>query len=326
MRPRTTTPPRVTIGLPVYNGERFLPAALKSLLSQSYADIEIIVSDNASTDRTWAICEDFAAQDRRIRLLRNAANIGATANYNRLVDSAHGAYFKWAAHDDNCRPDFIAECVAALDAAPSAVLSYPSTVVIDGAGSVITNYRDGLHLPSLDAAERLRTYLKMNFLRQQGMCNPIFGVVRLDALRRTRLIQNFIGSDRILLAHLTLLGGIIELPSYLFERRVHGFTSTMANRRLSKLTQWFSGENTGASRRLPEFDNFLGLRIKQVRSIARAVDELVDEPRLRRRCRRVLFGELVTDPKWLYRDLKYSLGLRPSPSMIMQSLGRREAV
>jgi glycosyltransferase involved in cell wall biosynthesis len=305
----------------VFNGERHLEQALRSLVDQTFPDLEILVSDNASTDRTWEICQDFAATHRCIRLLRNPTNLGASANYNLLVAQARGNYFKWAAHDDNCRPTFIAECAGLLDAEPAAVLCYPSTLIIDDAGRVLSRYRDRLHIDAPAPADRLRLYLRRNFLGQHGMCNPIFGLVRVELLRRTRLIQNFIGSDRTLLAHLALLGRIVETPSYLFERRIHARTSTMANRHSSTLTAWFSGESAPPSTPLPRLNNYLGLRITQLRDIARAVDELIDDPAVKRRCQRAFWGELVKNPKWMYRDVKYSLGLRPSAGAIVRSLG-----
>lgn len=312
--------PSVTIGLPVYNGEAYLEEALRSLVTQTYPDIEIIVSDNASTDRTMEICRDFAAQDRRVRFLRNPQNIGATANYNRLVDEARGVYFKWAAHDDNCRPDFVAACITALDAEPSAVLCYPSTLVIDGQGVIVSKYRDGIDLRDPDPAERLRCYLRRNFIRAKGMCNPIFGLCRTTLLRRTRLIQNFIGSDRTLLAHLALLGDVIELPLFLFERRVHAQTSTMADSRFSSRASWFSANGSRHKRTGFEFNNHLALRLRQIGDIARAIDELVDNPRVRHQCKRILWLELATDPKWIYKDIKYSLGFQPAIDNIIKDI------
>jgi glycosyltransferase involved in cell wall biosynthesis len=103
--------PPVSIGLPVYNGENYLKAALNSLLSQSYGNFELIIGDNASTDETKYICESYAKQDPRIRYFRHKTNIGAAANYNYLFELAQGDYFKWAAHDDVCSPDYLKSCV-----------------------------------------------------------------------------------------------------------------------------------------------------------------------------------------------------------------------
>src|SRR5688572_28337892 len=94
--------PLVSIGLPVYNGERFLSEALDSLLGQTLADFELIVSDNASTDRTAEICLAYAARDARVRYVRQQTNIGAIRNWNFVARQARGQYFKWASANDFC--------------------------------------------------------------------------------------------------------------------------------------------------------------------------------------------------------------------------------
>ena len=115
--------PRVTIGLPVYNGQNYLVETLESLLAQTYTDFELVISDNASTDRTEAICRQYAAGDARIRYYRNDENIGASANYNRAFELGRGEYFKWAAHDDLLAPTYLERCVEVLDANPDVVLA-----------------------------------------------------------------------------------------------------------------------------------------------------------------------------------------------------------
>ena len=104
---KTADRPRVSIGLPVYNGENFLEFALDSILGQTFQDFELIISDNASTDATESICRRYAAKDSRIRYYRNPNNQGAAQNYNRVFALARGEYFKWAAHDDVCKPNYL---------------------------------------------------------------------------------------------------------------------------------------------------------------------------------------------------------------------------
>src|SRR5436853_274761 len=103
--------PKVSIGLPVFNGETYLAGALNSFLSQDYEDFELIISDNASTDQTAAICKEHAAKDNRIRYYRNETNIGASPNYNRVFQLARGEFFKWGAHDDECHPTLLRRCL-----------------------------------------------------------------------------------------------------------------------------------------------------------------------------------------------------------------------
>src|SRR5574341_1733201 len=123
--------PTVSIGLPVYNGERFLVEAINSLLAQTYTDFELIISDNASTDRTDEICMSFQASDARIRYYRQKTNIGGGNNANFTFKVAKGKYFCWAAHDDVYAPRFLEECVAVLDGAPEVVLSHTIVAEID---------------------------------------------------------------------------------------------------------------------------------------------------------------------------------------------------
>ena len=96
----TSEKPRISVGMPVYNGEAYIEIAIQSVLDQSFGDFELLISDNASTDRTEEICRDFAAQDPRIVYSRNEENIGAAPNYNRLVDVASADYFRWSNADD----------------------------------------------------------------------------------------------------------------------------------------------------------------------------------------------------------------------------------
>lgn len=107
--------PKVSIGMPVFNGEQFIRGALDSLLKQSFSDFELIISDNASTDGTERICREYAARDKRIRYVRQPTNLGAAANFKFVLDEARGEYFMWAADDDIRSADFLEEAVRLLD-------------------------------------------------------------------------------------------------------------------------------------------------------------------------------------------------------------------
>ena len=97
--------PKISIGMPVYNGENYLAQALRAILSQTFTDFELIISDNASTDATQRICETFAAEDSRVRYFRNSRNIGIEPNFNAAFEPARGKYFMWTAHDDLLEPN-----------------------------------------------------------------------------------------------------------------------------------------------------------------------------------------------------------------------------
>jgi glycosyltransferase involved in cell wall biosynthesis len=228
--------PRVSIGLPVYNGEAFLGQALDSLLAQSYPDFELIISDNASTDHTQEICLDYASREARITYLRNPENLGAATNYNLLVRAARGEYFKWQAADDVCAPQFLQRCIEVLDQDGETVLCYPMTTIIDENNSPVELYPDDLHLSSPSASRRYAQFHKR--FRTLEKCNSIFGLIRMDALRKTRLIGSFRASDMILLAELTLLGKFYELPEYMFFRRDHPQTSMRAYSKAERVA-WF---------------------------------------------------------------------------------------
>src|SRR5687768_11755331 len=105
----------VSVGMPVFNGERFIEAALDSVLAQNYGDLEVVISDNASTDDTEEICRSYAAKDDRVRYFRNRINYGIAFNFNNVFRLSSGRYFKWAASDDVCAPDFLSRCVEILD-------------------------------------------------------------------------------------------------------------------------------------------------------------------------------------------------------------------
>ena len=152
--------PTVSIGLPVFNGERYLAGALNCLLQQDYEDFELIISDNASTDATESICREYAAKDPRIRYSRNATNIGASLNYNRVFGLARGEFFKWASHDDECHPSLVRRCLEVFEQAPaSAVLVYSMAEIIDELGRVMFQSLDRISSSSARPFKRLTRLL-----------------------------------------------------------------------------------------------------------------------------------------------------------------------
>jgi len=236
--------PRVTLGMPLYNAERYLAGAFDSLLAQDYSNFEIVVSDNASTDATFRICEEYAERDARIRLYRNERNMGAAYNYNRVVELARGELFKWVAYDDLCAPSYVGRCVRALDEAGSrAVLAYPQTVLIDADGAEIGPFHDGLDLRSPLPWKRVA-----GFARNWNLCNAVFGVIRTGVLRESGLIRPYPSSDVVLLTELLLWGEFHEVPERLFVRRIHEGSSRQAKRSLAEVVHWF---DTSATSRRP---------------------------------------------------------------------------
>jgi len=214
--------PRLTVGVPVYNGERYLAATLDSLLNQTVDDFVVLVGDNASTDGTAEIARSYAARDPRVRHIRHPRNLGAAANYSRLCEMAETEFFRWSAADDCSEPRFHEACLAELDRHPDAVLTYPRVMMIDGAGRKMGEYEEGLHLPHARPGDRFFT-----LLRNTRLCNALYGVGRTAVYRRTRLLGAYRGSDIIFQAELSLYGKILEVPEPLLLRRMHehSFTS-----------------------------------------------------------------------------------------------------
>jgi len=225
--------PRLSIGLPVYNGERYVGEAIESFLAQTMGDFEMVICDNASTDATEQICRGYAEHDRRIRYHRNPHNIGANGNFNRVAHLAIAEYFKWAAADDRCAPTYLAACLEQLEKDKTSALCHSLTGLIDARGrdvisempprqlSYIAPIDPPRHLDSLSPVGRL-----YQVLLRTRWCFEIFGVVRRTMLLATGLQGNYYGSDKVVLASLALMGPFHEVPEVLFYRRCHPLQST----------------------------------------------------------------------------------------------------
>lgn len=234
--------PVISLALPVFNGEKYLAATLDSLLGQDFGDFELVVGDNGSTDSTAEICREYSAGDPRMTYHRSDVNRGATWNYNRLVPLARGRYFKWCAHDDLCEPSFLRNCVETLDRAPATVvLAYPRTIIIGEHGEVLDpEFVDGLDRREPTAHERLRRYVA-----HPGEQHAVFGLIRTEVLRRTRLIRNCWGGDLALLAELLLLGEFCEVDDRAFLRRYHPGTSMLTFASFVDQATWFDPRKHG---------------------------------------------------------------------------------
>jgi glycosyltransferase involved in cell wall biosynthesis len=235
--------PAVTIGMPVYNGAKYIEQALDSILAQTYTDFELLISDNASTDATEAICRRYAEADSRVRYSRNAKNLGAAANYNRVIHLARGRYFRHAAHDDLLAPTNIERCVDVLDRYPDVVLAYPRMVMIDAAGEKTGTREHSLELEDARPSARFAKYARL--CDDGSMCDPVFGLFRTGALRETNLLGAYIAADMILLGEMALRGRIVEVPEYLFFERYHAEGSVLSNPTLDDRAAWFDLESRG---------------------------------------------------------------------------------
>lgn len=215
--------PRVSLGLPVFNGEKYLAQTLEAIQTQTYEDFELIVSDNASTDRTQEIVQSFAGSDNRICYHRNDKNLGAAPNFNLVFELASGQYFKWIAHDDIIAPDFLSRCVNVLDENPGVVLCYSKVILIDASGNTISDYDPEPNATLQRPHERFRDLI---FIDSQWAGVLTFGLLRADTVWQTARIGSYPSSDEVFVAEVALHGALFEIPERLFLMRIHPQQST----------------------------------------------------------------------------------------------------
>jgi glycosyltransferase involved in cell wall biosynthesis len=222
------------MGMPVRNGEAYLEQALRSLLTQSFEDFELIISDNASTDRTQSICLDYARTDRRIRYHRNATDIGFYRNQNFVIRAATGEFFLNTHHDDVRSEHYLNRAIPVLDADPELVVCYTYTRDIDDSGHELPRKEVSLRVDSADPRVRFRDVIGL-----EHICEPDFGLIRRDTLLRTGLFGGYADSDRVLLAELALNGRFHQIPEFLFFRRAHSQQSTAIMPGRQARTLWY---------------------------------------------------------------------------------------
>lgn len=205
----------VTIGLPVYNGARYLREALDSLIAQDYPDFEIIISDNASEDETEAICRNYAARDSRIRYFRAERNMGALWNAVQVYQAAKGEYFLLAADDDLRHPEYLSRCVAALERNPRALFCCTDIRLINEEGHDISATFEFQSYRPVGPTPRARL---LALLRSTTWLH-IYSLIRTPALAQTRLGQHMWGADVVQVAEMCLRGEVAEVPEKLFDYR-----------------------------------------------------------------------------------------------------------
>lgn len=211
---KSETVPLVSIGMPVYNGERFIRKALDSLLAQNFKNFELIISDNASEDATQQICLEYASKDSRIKYYRNKINLGAIANSGNVLELSVGKYFMFAADHDLYEPDFISSCIDVLEQDSSVVLCYSKTAWIDTNGKFLKI------IPGHFDTRGMKQISRFNVtLWKLGYCYQFYGLMRLDTFRQTNTYEGVIGPDTIRLSELSLLGAFAYVPELLFHMR-----------------------------------------------------------------------------------------------------------
>jgi glycosyltransferase involved in cell wall biosynthesis len=213
--------PRVSIGIPIYNGEATIRSAIEPLLAQSFGDFELLVSDNASTDSTGEIVREMARHDQRIRYVRQPTNLGVNGNYSYVATAARAEFLKWASCSDWCAPTFLERCLGALDKNPDAVLAVPRTRLFEGELSNAEDYAGDIQLLGDQPAERF-----IALIRTMQLNNAMNGLIRLKALRRTRLLETYQRSDIVLMGALALQGKFLLVDEPLFYRRMEPATAS----------------------------------------------------------------------------------------------------
>lgn len=248
--------PKVSIGIPVYNGQKYLESAIKSLLQQSFRDFEVVISDNASTDKTEEICRFFQSQDERIRYCRNTVNIGAAGNYKKVFQLARGEFFKWMAHDDKCSANYIEECVKELEADSKIVMCFPKVILIDDIESPLPLVEDGTYVTP--RGRIISTNLQRNFMSDSPSerysevlfktteCYEFFGLSRRDVIEKTSQHAAFYGSDKVLLCELAVMGKLKEVSDAIGYFRIHNEQS-QSLQTAKERAEWISPDlNYGA--------------------------------------------------------------------------------
>ncbi|MDQ7026703.1 MAG: glycosyltransferase family 2 protein [Anaerolineae bacterium] len=203
--------PLVSIGMPIHNAESRLCKALDSLLAQTYPLFDLIISDNASTDGTWLICQEYAERDSRIKLYRNEENIGLVANFLRVLDLAKGTYFMWAAYDDFWDAEFIAACVEQLMKHPDAVLCYTWEVrhyLRENSKKLVNVKLDVTHPHVRIRVQRLLAPRALPH-------SAIYGLMPREILKTHSAFKQVLESDLLILVQLALCGKFVTVHKIL---------------------------------------------------------------------------------------------------------------
>lgn len=289
--------PLLSIGIPVYNGERFLARAVESLLAQSMTDFELIIADNASTDSTQALCEEFARRDARVRYVRHPTNIGAPRNWNCLVELARGEYFKWATANDLHAPTMLARCVEAMQADPGIVLCYGRTQLMDENERSIEVFQGDIDVQMPDPSDRFAAVCTGMTLN-----NAMCGVVRTEVLRKTGMDRLYPSGDMALMSELALHGRLKLLPEVLLYRRQGRgtFTSMLTPLQIQRMYDPQARTPMKLIRGRRHLDNFC--------CILRAPLALRDKLRAFGAALRLL----VRDREHLWREMRSLVGLQPA--------------
>jgi glycosyltransferase involved in cell wall biosynthesis len=217
--------PIVSFGVPVRNGEKYLPRLFDSLLAQNFSAFEVIIGDNRSDDRTEEICRDYAQRDPRIKYFKHPENLGQSGNFNRVFELSQGKYFRWIGDDDWVEPDYTRKCVDFLETHPgfTAVTTEQDHVFDDGTAHYkeYRGERCDSPLPHV-RFQRMLWLLTSDF----GFIDPMYTLYSREVICQTRKMQLMPGQDHVLAAELSLVSRFGHIPECLAHRRRHTYQQT----------------------------------------------------------------------------------------------------
>jgi glycosyltransferase involved in cell wall biosynthesis len=286
--------PRVSVCLPVYNGEKYVGESIQSVLNQTFDDLELIISDNASVDQTSEICKEFASKDSRVRYSRLKNNCGLAKNHNRAFMEAAGQYLMWVGHDDVLAKEYIRKCIEPLEKNSDVVICFSNTSYVDEKGTLLR--RIDQENPGI--AETTSKRFQCTLYAHIG--EVAYGLMKRETVKQTGLHQSFANSDRVLIAEMALRGRFSLIPDCLFARRVHPEKVTMT-RDLRTRTLIFDPSRRGDIL-VPELELFTALW----GAINHAELPLLE----RLLCYKHLLGWIHLRRNTLWKDLKLGLKLK----------------
>lgn len=273
----------LTIGVPVFNGERYLAEALAGIRAQTFRDFQVVIADNGSTDRTGEIAQQVVAADPRFRYLRRDENIGLVPNFNRLFTETTGELFAWHAADDVVEPEFYEACVGLLQAHPEAAAATSEIVLMDSTGETLGPDPERIRGDHPDLAVRFADLASFDHYSQFT-----YGAYRRSMMARTRLMLPFFwSSDRLFLAELALQGTLVRDPRRLYLVRQHGERVTLGGR-----AKFYAG--LASAKR--------GTTLRYARELQQAIEHAGLEPAERERVRRALRAWTVRNGHRLARS------------------------
>lgn len=220
--------PIVSIGMPVYNGEKYIRQALDSLLAQDFKNFELIISDNASTDRTQKICLEYAARDKRVRYYQNEMNMGVLWNFNRVFELSSGEYFMWASHDDYWDPRYLQSCLKMFDTSEAIVLAGAVCESIDPESGELIFTDQGFSTIGLSPRERLMKY-KTTIHGGRHIGGIFYGVYKRNALCEVMPMRKVIATDHLVLFKLCFQGEFVTVQEKLMVKRCGGASTSHRN-------------------------------------------------------------------------------------------------